>query len=58
MRASSCRYIFVDRLDEIFVESYAHLFADGLAEAEAGRTLLYAVREDGLFAPGEMEVPA
>lgn len=58
VRASGCRYIFVDRLDEIFTESYAPLFADGLAEAEAGRTLLYEVREDGLFAPVEMEVPA
>lgn len=58
VRASGCRYIFVDRLDEIFVESYASLFADGLAEAMAGRTLLYEVTAEGLFAPVEMEVPA
>lgn len=58
VRQSGCRYIFVDKLDEIFTESYAALFEDGLAAAAEGRTLLYEVTPEGPFTPVEMEVPA
>lgn len=58
VRQSGCGYIFVDRLDEIFIESYAALFSDGLAAAAEGRTLLYEVTPEGPFTPVEMEVPA
>ena len=51
---SGCAYILVDAVDEIFVQSYGSLFADGLAGAED--TLLYRVTEDG-WQPVEMEVP-
>lgn len=52
---SGCSYIFMDKLDDTFVKSYAELFSDGLAAALAGETLLYAVVE-GQFAPVAMEV--
>ena len=58
VRRSGCTYLFMDKVDDIFVESYADLFSDGLASAVNGETLLYAVGEDGLFTPVEMEVPA
>lgn len=58
VRASGCEYLFVDKIDEIFTQSYAQLFADGLAAAHKGSTLLYRVGTDGLFHPVEMEVPA
>lgn len=58
VRQSGCRYIFVDRLDDIFIESYAALFSDGLAAAAEERTLLYEVTPEGPFTPVEMEVPA
>lgn len=51
---SGCAYILVDAVDDIFVESYGSLFADGLAGAES--TLLYRVTEGG-WQPVEMEVP-
>ena len=51
---SGCTYILVDAVDEIFVQSYGSLFADGLAGAED--TLLYRVTENG-WQPVEMEVP-
>ena len=54
MEESGCAYILVDAVDEIFVQSYGSLFADGLAGAED--TLLYRVTEDG-WQPVEMEVP-
>lgn len=57
VRSGGCSYIFIDELDEIFIESYADLFSDGLQAARSGSTLLYRVTESGLFTPVEMEVP-
>lgn len=57
IRESGCQYIFVDRLDDGFVESYGALFADNLLAAQEGETLLYRVEPEG-FVPVEMEVPA
>lgn len=56
IRGSGCGYIFVDKLDAGFTASYGSLFSDGLAAAEAGKTLVYKV-EAGRFTPVEMEVP-
>ena len=47
--------LYLQQIDEIFVESYAELFTDGLAAAQNGETLLYRVTDAG-FAPVEMEV--
>lgn len=58
VQESGCRYLFVDKVDEIFEESYAHLFTDGLHAALSGETLLYQVEADGRFSPVKMEVPA
>lgn len=55
VRDNGCDYIYIQRLDEIFVQSYADLFTDDLAAAQAGETLLYQVTDDG-FVPVEMEV--
>lgn len=54
--ASGCEYIFLNEIDEIFIESYADLFSDSLAAARNSETLVYKVT-DGLFTPVEMEVP-
>ena len=54
--ASGCSYIFLNEIDEIFIESYQELFSDHLAAARSGETLLYRVT-DGQFTPVEMEVP-
>ncbi len=53
---SGCDYIFVDKLDAGFVESYGSLFTDGLAAAQNGETLLYRIVPGG-YEPVEMEVP-
>ena len=58
VQKSGCAYLFMDRVDDIFLESYGELFSDGLEAAVNGDTLLYQVQEDGLFTPVEMEVPA
>lgn len=55
VRDSGCTYLYIQRLDDIFVESYASLFTDGLQAAQDGRTVLYAVTPAG-FAPVPMEV--
>ena len=47
--------IYLQQIDDIFVQSYAELFTDGLAAAQSGETLLYRVTDAG-FAPVEMEV--
>ena len=54
--ASGCEYIFLNEIDEIFIESYKELFSDELAAARNGETLVYKVT-DGQFTPVEMEVP-
>ena len=57
IRESGCEYIFIDKLDAGFVESYGSLFADDLAAALSNETLLYKV-EESAFTPVAMEVPA
>lgn len=54
MRASGCSYLYLQRLDDTFVASYAGLFTDSLQAALDGETVLYRVEEAG-FAPVEME---
>ena len=54
VQASGCSYILVDAVDDIFRQSYAGLFTDGLAGADD--TLLYRVTGSG-YVPVEMEVP-
>lgn len=57
VRGNGCTVLYLQTLDDIFVESYAGLFTDGLEGALSGQTLLYRVTEEG-FAPVEMEVTA
>ena len=52
---SGCSYLYLQRIDDIFVQSYASLFTDSLQAAQNGETVLYKVTEAG-FAPVEMEV--
>mgnify|MGYP005804974011 FL=1 len=52
---SGCSYLYLQRIDDIFVQSYASLFTDSLQAAQNGKTVLYKVTEAG-FAPVEMEV--
>ena len=55
MRDNGCTVLYLQHIDDIFVNSYADLFTDGLAAAQTGSTLLYRVTEAG-YAPVEMEV--
>lgn len=57
VRGNGCTVLYLQAIDDIFVESYQSLFTDGLAAALNGDTLLYRVT-DGGFAPMEMEVSA
>ena len=57
IRENGCTVIYLQTIDEIFVESYAELFTDGLAAALNGETLLYRVTDAG-YTPVEMEVTA
>lgn len=50
VRQSGCTVLYIQELDDIFVESYAGLFTDGLAAAQNGETPLYRVTDAG-FAP-------
>lgn len=52
-----CTVLYIQTLDDIFVQSYADLFTDKLAAAQSGETLLYRVTDAG-FAPMPMEVSA
>ena len=54
---TGCGYLYLDRVDELFTQSYAELFTDGLAAAETGGTLVYRVDGEGVYSPVEMEVP-
>ena len=54
---TGCGYLYLDRVDELFTQSYAGLFTDGLAAAETGGTLVYRVDGEGVYSPVEMEVP-
>ena len=49
---SGSAYLYVDKVDDIFVKSYAALFTDGLAGAQSGKVLLYRVTPQG-YAPVE-----
>lgn len=57
VRGNGCTVLYLQKIDDIFVQSYADLFTDGLDAALSGQTLLYRVTDDG-FAPVEMEVAA
>ena len=50
-------YLYLDKVDDLFRESYGGLFSDGLADAEQGETLVYHVDSLGHYSPVEMEVP-
>ena len=54
---NGCTVLYIQTLDDIFVQSYADLFTDKLAAAQSGETLLYRVTDAG-FAPMPMEVSA
>ena len=54
VRESGCNYLYLQRVDDIFVQSYADLFTDALSQALAGTTVLYKVTDAG-FAPVEMQ---
>ncbi|MGN0974488.1 MAG: hypothetical protein ACI4OL_00695 [Gemmiger sp.] len=56
VRDSGCTVLYLDAVDDIFVQSYAGLFTDGLAAALSGETVLYRVTDEG-FAPVAMEAP-
>ena len=55
VRGNGCTVLYLQTIDDIFVQSYAELFTDGLAAVQNGETLLYRVTDAG-FAPMEMEV--
>ena len=57
VRGNGCTVLYIQTLDDIFVQSYADLFTDKLAAAQSGETLLYRVTDAG-FAPMQMEVSA
>lgn len=57
VRGNGYTVLYLQTIDDIFVESYQDLFTDGLAAALDGETLLYRVTDEG-FAPMEMEVSA
>ena len=57
VRGNGCTVLYIQKLDDIFVQSYSDLFTDKLAAAQAGKTLLYRVTDAG-FAPMQMEVSA
>ena len=57
VRGNGCTVLYIQTLDDIFVQSYADLFTDKLAAAQSGETLLYRVTDAG-FTPMQMEVSA
>ena len=57
VRGNGCTVLYIQTLDDIFVQSYADLFTDKLAAAQSGETLLHRVTDAG-FAPMPMEVSA
>ena len=54
VRGNGCTVLYIQKLDDIFVQSYSDLFTDKLAAAQAGETLLYRVTDAG-YAPVEMQ---
>ena len=57
VESTGCEYLYLDKVDDLFRESYGGLFSDGLADAEQGETLVYHVDSLGHYSPVEMEVP-
>ncbi len=56
VRQSGCTVLYLQNVDEFFLQSYASLFTDGLAAAQNGVTPLYRVTEDG-FSPELLQAP-
>lgn len=54
LRGNGCTVLYLDKLDDLFVQSYGELFADGLAAALAGETDLYRVTDAG-YEPVQMK---
>ena len=54
VRGNGCTVLYLQKIDDIFVQSYSDLFTDKLAAAQAGETLLYRVTDAG-YAPVEMQ---
>ena len=54
VRGNGCTVLYIQKLDDIFVQSYSDLFTDKLATAQAGETLPYRVTDAG-YAPVEMQ---
>ena len=54
VRDNGCTVLYLQKIDDIFVQSYSDLFTDKLAAAQAGETLLYRVTDAG-YAPVEMQ---
>ena len=57
VRGNGCTVLYLQTIDDIFVQSYAELFTDKLEAVLSGQTLLYRVTDAG-FAPIQMEVTA
>ncbi|MGN0651968.1 MAG: hypothetical protein ACI4KN_03100, partial [Gemmiger sp.] len=54
VRGNGCTVLFLQKIDDIFVQSYGDLFTDHLQAALDGQTVLYRVTAQG-YAPMEME---
>ena len=57
VRGNGCTVLYLQNIDDIFVQSYSGLFTDGLQAALDGETLLYRVTAAG-YEPMEMEAAA
>ena len=55
VRANGCTVLYLQKIDDIFVQSYQNLFTDHLAAAQAGQTLLYRVTDAG-YEPVTMQM--
>ena len=55
VRANGCTVLYLQKIDDIFVQSYQNLFTDHLAAAQAGHTLLYRVTDAG-YEPVTMQM--
>lgn len=55
VRANGCTVLYLQKIDDIFVQSYQNLFSDHLAAAQAGQTLLYRVTDAG-YEPVTMQM--
>ncbi len=55
VRSNGCTVLYLQKIDDIFVQSYQNLFTDHLAAAQAGQTLLYRVTDAG-YEPVTMQM--